>query len=52
LKNPLCFPIIGATKTSHLENAVTALSIKLTPEEIVFLEEPYVPHEISGFGLK
>ncbi|MFC0273839.1 aldo/keto reductase [Metabacillus herbersteinensis] len=51
-KEPVTAPIIGATKTSHLENAVAALSIKLTPEEIAFLEEPYVPHAISGFGLK
>lgn len=51
-KEPVTAPIIGATKTSHLENAVAALSIKLTPEEISFLEEPYVPHAISGFGLK
>ncbi|WML26873.1 aldo/keto reductase [Neobacillus sp. OS1-33] len=51
-KEPVTAPIIGATKTSHLENAVAALSIKLTPEEIAFLEGPYVPHAISGFGLK
>jgi len=36
----------------HLEDSVSALSIKLQPEEIAFLEEPYVPHPISGFGLK
>ncbi|MFJ7727731.1 aldo/keto reductase [Neobacillus sp. NPDC097160] len=51
-KEPVTAPIIGATKMSHLEDSVAALSIKLTPEEIVFLEEPYVPHPISGFGLK
>jgi 1-deoxyxylulose-5-phosphate synthase len=47
-KEPVTAPIIGATKTSHLENAVDALSIKLTPEEIAFLEDPYVPHPIVG----
>jgi aryl-alcohol dehydrogenase-like predicted oxidoreductase len=47
-KEPVTAPIIGATKMSHLEDAVAALSIKLTPEEIAFLEEPYVPHPIVG----
>ncbi|MBM7679797.1 aryl-alcohol dehydrogenase-like predicted oxidoreductase [Gracilibacillus alcaliphilus] len=37
-------PIIGATKVSHLEDAVSALSVKLTSEEIKSLEELYVPH--------
>ncbi|CAM2855608.1 aldo/keto reductase [Paenibacillus sediminis] len=48
-KEPVTAPIIGATKVSHLEDAVAALSIKLTPEEITSLEEPYVPHPIIGF---
>jgi aryl-alcohol dehydrogenase-like predicted oxidoreductase len=48
-KEPVTAPIIGATKMSHLEDAVAALSIKLTPEEIAFLEEPYVPHPVVGF---
>jgi aryl-alcohol dehydrogenase-like predicted oxidoreductase len=47
-KEPVTAPIIGATKISHLEDAVAALSIKLTPEEIATLEEPYVPHRIVG----
>lgn len=47
-KDPVTAPIIGATKTSHLENAVDALNITLTPEEVTFLEEPYVPHPIVG----
>nr|WP_312856142.1 aldo/keto reductase [Anoxybacillus tepidamans] len=42
-------PIIGATKMSHLEDAVAALSIKLTLKEMTFLEELYVPHPIIGF---
>ncbi len=41
-------PIIGASKPNHLEEAVQSLSIKLTPEEIKALEEPYVPHPVSG----
>ena len=39
-------PIVGATKPHHLEDAVAALSVKLTPEEIAALEEPYVPHAV------
>lgn len=48
-KEQVTAPIIGATKTSHLEDAVAALSITLTPEEIKSLEEQYVPHPIIGF---
>jgi aryl-alcohol dehydrogenase-like predicted oxidoreductase len=47
-KEPVTAPIIGATKITHLEDAVGALSVKLTPEEIVHLEELYVPHRIVG----
>ncbi len=47
-KETVTAPIIGATKISHLEDAVGALSVKLSPEEIAFLEEPYVPHRIVG----
>ncbi|TVX99423.1 aldo/keto reductase [Paenibacillus cremeus] len=47
-KEPVTAPIIGATKISHLEDAVGALSVTLTPEEIAFLEEPYVPHPVVG----
>jgi aryl-alcohol dehydrogenase-like predicted oxidoreductase len=43
-------PIIGATKPHHLEDAVAALSVKLTPEEISLLEEPYIPHPVLGFS--
>lgn len=47
-KEQVTAPIIGATKISHLEDAAGALSIKLTPEEVAYLEEPYVPHAIVG----
>jgi aryl-alcohol dehydrogenase-like predicted oxidoreductase len=43
-------PIIGATKPNHLEDAVAALSIKLTGEEMSRLEEPYLPHPVAGFA--
>lgn len=42
-------PIIGASKMSHLDDAVAALSVKLTAEEIAALEAPYVPHPVLGF---
>ena len=41
-------PIIGATKASYLDDGVGALNVKLTQEDITFLEEPYVPHPIVG----
>jgi 1-deoxyxylulose-5-phosphate synthase len=47
-KPPVTAPIIGATKPKHLEDAVGALSVKLTPEEVAYLEEPYVPHRVVG----
>ena len=43
-------PIVGATKPNHLEDAVAALSVKLTAEEIALLEEPYIPHPVVGFS--
>lgn len=42
-------PIVGATKMEHLDDAVAALSVKLTAEEIAALEAPYVPHAVTGF---
>jgi aryl-alcohol dehydrogenase-like predicted oxidoreductase len=42
-------PIIGASKPGHLEDAVAAVSLKLTPEEIASLEERYIPHPTLGF---
>lgn len=47
-KEQVAAPIIGATKLSHLEDAAGALSLKLSPEDITFLEEPYVPHQVVG----
>ncbi|MFD1066508.1 aldo/keto reductase [Oceanobacillus locisalsi] len=47
-KEPVTAPVIGATKLYHIEDPVAALSIHLTPEEVAFLEEPYVPHLIVG----
>ena len=47
-KEPVTIPIIGTTKLSQLEDAIPALSIKLEPEEIAFMEEPYIPHKVVG----
>lgn len=41
-------PIIGASKMTHLEEAVGSLSIHLTPEERAYLEEPYRPRPVLG----
>jgi aryl-alcohol dehydrogenase-like predicted oxidoreductase len=48
-KSPVTAPIIGASKTEHLMDAVASLAVKLTPQEIETLERPYVPHRIAGF---
>ena len=41
-------PIIGASKLEHLNQSINALDLKLTPEEIARLEEPYQPHPVLG----
>jgi 1-deoxyxylulose-5-phosphate synthase len=43
-------PIVGATKPNHLDDAVAALAVKLSAEEIAALEELYVPHPVVGFS--
>ena len=43
-------PIIGATKASHLDDAIAATEITLTAEETTRLEELYVPHPVTGFA--
>jgi aryl-alcohol dehydrogenase-like predicted oxidoreductase len=41
-------PIIGASKMKHLEEAIAALDIALSEDEIATLEEPYQPHRVLG----
>ena len=41
-------PIIGATKAKYLDDAAGAFAVKLTAEDIAYLEEPYLPHKIVG----
>jgi aryl-alcohol dehydrogenase (NADP+) len=42
-------PIIGATKPNHIDDAVAAVDLTLSDDEIAKLEEPYVPHPVAGF---
>ena len=50
LSKPVTSPIVGATKPHHLDDAAAALALRLTPEEITSLEEPYAPHPVLGFS--
>ena len=43
-------PIVGATKAHHLRDAVAAVEVRLSPQEIAALEEPYTPHPVLGFS--
>jgi len=47
-KKPVVAPVIGATKISHLESAVESLSVQFTPEDVAYMEELYVPHQLVG----
>jgi aryl-alcohol dehydrogenase-like predicted oxidoreductase len=47
-KETVTAPIIGATKISHLGDAVAALSVKLSEADVLYLEAPYVPHPVVG----
>ena len=41
-------PVAGATKLHHIEGAAKAVDLELTNEELVYLEEPYIPHPLAG----
>ena len=41
-------PVVGATKLHHIEGAAKAIDLELTPNELQYLEEPYVPHKLVG----
>ena len=41
-------PVVGATKIHHIEGAAKATDLQLSAEELVYLEEPYVPHSLAG----
>jgi aryl-alcohol dehydrogenase (NADP+) len=44
-------PIVGATRLEHVEDALAAESLSVTDGEIARLDEPYVPHSVSGIDL-
>jgi 1-deoxyxylulose-5-phosphate synthase len=51
LRNPaVSAPIVGATKASHLDDAVAALEVTLSDEEVTRLESGYLPHEPYGYS--
>lgn len=47
-KEQVVAPIIGATKESHLLDALPAIDLVLTQEQVAYLEEPYLPHKVTG----
>ena len=49
-KSAISAPIVGATKLEQLDDAVAALALELTPDEVKALEAPYVPHGVVGFS--
>jgi 1-deoxyxylulose-5-phosphate synthase len=49
-KHFITAPIIGASRPHHLDDAIAALSLNLTAEEVAALEAPYVPHPVVGFS--
>jgi aryl-alcohol dehydrogenase-like predicted oxidoreductase len=49
-KSEITAPIVGATKLNHLTDALAAVSVTLTADEVAKLEEPYIPHAVSGFA--
>jgi aryl-alcohol dehydrogenase-like predicted oxidoreductase len=49
-KTVITAPIVGATKLSHLTDALATIDLELSTDEIKRLEEPYVPHAVSGFS--
>ena len=48
-KSEVTAPIVGATQLSQLDDAVAALDLNLSPEDVAALEAPYVPHAVVGF---
>ncbi len=49
-KEAISAPIVGATKPGHIEDAVAAVDVELSDDEIAALEAPYVPHPVLGHG--
>ena len=50
LRNPVVTaPIVGASRLGHLDDAIAALDVRLTDDDVARLEEPYAPHPVVGF---
>jgi 1-deoxyxylulose-5-phosphate synthase len=50
LRNPVVVaPVVGVTKPHHLDDALSALDLSLTDDQVSELEFPYVPHRVAGF---
>jgi aryl-alcohol dehydrogenase-like predicted oxidoreductase len=49
-KDGVTAPIVGASKPHHLDDAVAAMTLGLSDDEIARLEAPYVPHAVAGFS--
>jgi aryl-alcohol dehydrogenase (NADP+) len=43
-------PIVGATRQQHLSDAIAAVDVTLSADEIAQLEQPYTPHSVAGFA--
>jgi len=48
-KNGVSAPIVGASKPAHLDDALAALSVQLSADEVARLQAPYIPHAVAGF---
>ena len=44
-------PIVGASKLAHLDDAAAALNVRLSPDDLAFVEQAYQPHGVLGFDL-
>lgn len=49
-QQPVAAPIVGATRLEQLDDAVAALDLVLSPDDVAELEAPYVPHAVVGHG--
>jgi aryl-alcohol dehydrogenase-like predicted oxidoreductase len=48
-KDMVTAPIVGASKLSHVEDAIASVEVKLSPDEIASLEAPYRAKSVTGF---
>lgn len=48
LMNKVTSPVVGATKLHHIDGAIKAVDVKLTEEDMIYLEELYQPHKLVG----